>query len=142
MSNKLTFSNSSIESIEGVDYLKLNEESHYKTGFAGGILFVKSKYKIIKLLKNPFIKIILWFLYLKYEKKIQEVSIPKEYQDELRGCAEAIKISYKYLLLINLIYFTKSEAVPALPFSILTDLYFWGTILMSQRCWQSSRYGI
>ena len=101
---RLTFSNSYIESIDGIDYLNLREENYYKTGLAAGNLFVKSKYKIIKLLKNPFIKIILWFLHLKYEKKIQEVSIPKVYQDELRGCAEATKIPYKYLLIINLIY--------------------------------------
>lgn len=104
MSEKLTFSNSSIESIEGIDYLKLREENHYKTGLAAGSLFVKSNYKIIKLLKNPFVKIILWFLYLKYKNKVQEIRVPKEYQDELKGCAEVVKIPYKYLLLINLIY--------------------------------------
>ena len=104
MNGKITFSNSSLESINGIDYLRLREESHYKTGLAAGNLFVKSNYKIIRLLKNPFVNIILWFLRLKYEKKIPEVRIPKEYQDELRGCAEATKIPYKYLLLINLIY--------------------------------------
>lgn len=82
----------------------MREEGYYKTGFAAGSLFVKSNYKIIKLLKNPFVKIILWLLDIKYKNKIQEVKIPKEYQDELKGCAEATKIPFQYLLLINLIY--------------------------------------
>src|SRR3989338_2293687 len=104
MNKKITFSNSYIESIEGIDYLSLREENYYKTGFAAGNLFLKSNYKIIRLLKNPLTRIFLWFLYLKYKNKTQEVHVPKEYQDELRGCAEATKIPYKYLLLINLIY--------------------------------------
>ena len=104
MDEKITFSNSYIQSIAGIDYLNLREKNHYKTGFAAGNLFVKSDYKIIILLNNPFVKIILWFLHLKYEKKISGIHIPKEYQEELRGCAEATKIPYKYLLLINLIY--------------------------------------
>ena len=47
MNKKITFSNSYIESIEGIDYLSLREENYYKTGFAAGNLFLKSNYKII-----------------------------------------------------------------------------------------------
>lgn len=104
MSGKITFRNSYLESINGIDYLNLREKNHYETGFAAGTLFLKSDYKIIKLFKNPLVRIILWILQHKYKSKIREVRIPKEYQDELRGCAEAVKIPYRYLLLINLIY--------------------------------------
>lgn len=103
-SEKKVFNNSYIESISGIDYLYLREENHYKTGLAAGTLFVKSDYKIIRLLKNPSLKIILWFLNLAYQSRSETVRVPQEYQDELRGYAEAVKIPYKYLLLINLIY--------------------------------------
>lgn len=102
--NKIIFSNSYIKSTDGVDYLNLREENYYQTGLAAGNLFVKSNYKIIKLLKNPFVRIILWFLNLRFKNQIQEIKVPREYQDELMGCAEGTKIPYKYLVLINLIY--------------------------------------
>ncbi|MCL5666388.1 MAG: C45 family peptidase [Patescibacteria group bacterium] len=104
MNGKLQFRNSYIESIDGIDYLSLDEKNYYDTGFATGILLAKSGYKIIKLLRNPLVKILLWLLYLKYKIRIKGVSIPEEYQDELNGCADAIKVRYKYLLFINLIY--------------------------------------
>ncbi|MSU55997.1 MAG: hypothetical protein EXS51_01670 [Candidatus Taylorbacteria bacterium] len=104
MKIKLKFNNSYLESISNVDYLSLNEENHYKTGFAAGTLFVKANYKIIKLLKNPFIKMILKFLYSKHKKRMQGIRVPEEYLEELRGYSESTKISYEHLLLINLRY--------------------------------------
>lgn len=104
MSGKIIFSKSYLESIGGIDYLKLEEENHYKTGFAAGSLFVKSNYKIIKFLKNPITRIILKFLYSKYKTRMQTIRVQKEYLEELRGYSESTRIPYEHLLLINLIY--------------------------------------
>lgn len=104
ISQKLTFNNSYLESIKGIDYLNLNEENHYKTGFAAGSLFVKANYKIINFLKNPFVKIILKFLYFKHKTRMQTIRVPEEYLEELRGYSQSTKIPYEHLLLINLIY--------------------------------------
>lgn len=101
---KLTFSNSCLESITGIDCLYLNEENHYKIGLAAGTLFTRSGYKMIKLLKNPFVKIILKILYSKYKTRLQTIRLPQEYQEELRGYSDATGISYNHILLMNVIY--------------------------------------
>ena len=107
MNQRITFGNSYLESISGIDHLNLREKNHYETGFAAGNLFIESNNKMIRLFKNPFAKIVLWCLYLKHKNKIHDIRVPKEYQDELKGYAEATKIPYKYLLLLNLIYEVK-----------------------------------
>ena len=104
MIGKLTFSNSYLESIKGIDCLYLNEENHYKIGLAAGTLFTRSDYKMIKLLKNPFVKIILKIFYSKYKTRLRTIRLPQEYQEELRGYSDATGISYNHILLVNLIY--------------------------------------
>ena len=104
MNKKFTFSNSYLESVHGIDYLNLGEENHYKTGLAAGHLLVKSDCKVIKFIKNPLIKIILKFLYLKHKTRLETIKFPEDYRDELRGYSDATRIPYKYLHLINLIY--------------------------------------
>src|SRR3989344_1573628 len=101
---RLIFSNSCLESFDGIDYLKLEEENHYKTGFAAGSLFLMAKYKVIKILKNPFVKIILKFLYSKHKTRLQTIRVFGEYLEELRGYSESTKIPYEHLLLLNLMY--------------------------------------
>ncbi len=104
MKNRLTFSNSYLETTNGIDYLVLREQDYYKTGLAYGNLLIQSKNKFISFLKNPIAKIILLILYFLNEKKLYSIKVPEQYLEELKGFAEATGIKYKYLLLANLIY--------------------------------------
>lgn len=104
MNKRLIFSNSYIESIDGIDYLKLEEENYYKTGYAAGKLFVESKNGLILFFKNPIVQFILRVLYFLKKRRMKEIRVPEQYQEELRGLSDSMKIKYKYLLLANLIY--------------------------------------
>lgn len=104
MIKKFTFSNSYIESIEGIDYLSLNEENHYKTGFAAGTLFIRSKNQLIFFFKSSLVKIIVSILCFFKKKKLFKITVPPQYLEELKGFSEATGINYKHLLLANLIY--------------------------------------
>ncbi|GEM_PF-6749692 len=97
----IKYSKSSIEKIKGIDYLKLKEKDYYSTGYAYGILLIKSKNPMIKILKNPFVKIFLSTLYAITKKHYKNIRIPKEYLDEIRGYSDSTGISYKHLFLLN-----------------------------------------
>ena len=102
--NKIIFSNSYLQSIEGIDYLNLREENYYKTGLACGNLLIKSNNKSIFFLKNFISKIIFSIVYFLKNKELYTIRVPQQYQEELRGFSESTGIKYKHLLLLNLYY--------------------------------------
>ncbi len=95
------YSNSSIENIVGIDYLKLNEKDHYSTGYAYGQLLVKSKNPIIKLLKNRLVRIFLSTAYFLIKKHYKNIRIPKDYADEIKGYSDSTGINYNHIFLLN-----------------------------------------
>ncbi len=97
----IKYGNSSIEKINGIDYLRLKEKDYYSTGYAYGTLLVKSKNPIIKILKNPLVKIFLSILYAITRRHYKTIRIPEEYLDEIRGYSDSTGISYKHLFLLN-----------------------------------------
>ena len=104
MNKKITFNNSSIESIDGVDYLVLREADYYKTGLSYGTLLIQSKNKLIILFKSLKIRILFSILHFFKKEKLCSINVPEQYKEELRGFAEASGIKYEHLLLANLIY--------------------------------------
>ena len=50
--SRITHGSSYIENINGVDFMCLNESSHYETGLASGTLLVKSKNSLIKFFQS------------------------------------------------------------------------------------------
>ena len=82
---KHSYGKSYIESINGIDFLYLNEDDHYKTGYAAGKLFVEAKNGLITFFKNPLTQMVLCALDCFKKRRMEEVRVPKQYQEELRG---------------------------------------------------------
>lgn len=102
--NKVIFSNSYLQSIDGIDYLNLREDNYYKTGLAYGTLLIKSENKLIFFFKNFISKIIFSIFYFLKNKELHTINVPQKYQEELKGISESTGIKYEHLLLVNLYY--------------------------------------
>src|SRR3989338_7006357 len=104
MNSKLTFSNSYLESKNGVDYLVLREQDYYKTGFAYGSLLVQSGNKLILFFKSFKVRAIFSIIHFFKRKQLYSIKVPDQYKEELKGFSQASGIKYEHLLLANLIY--------------------------------------
>jgi hypothetical protein len=93
--------NSSIWTENGMQFLHLNEKDHYSTGYAYGMLILKSKNPVVKFLKKKGSKILLSLLYQITKKYYKNLKIPQEYLDELKGYADSTKIPYNHLFCLN-----------------------------------------
>lgn len=104
MNNKLTFSNSYLEMIDGIDYLVLHEQDYHKTGFAYGSLLVQSGNKLILFFKSFKVRAIFSIVHFFKRKQLYSIKVPEQYKEELKGFSQASGIKYEHLLLANLIY--------------------------------------
>ncbi len=95
------YSNSTLQTISGIDYIYLNEKTSYETGYAFGRLLVESKNRLVRLVKNPIIKLFLYGGALITTHLLKRVFVPGEYLEELRGLADATGIPFRILCLLN-----------------------------------------
>ena len=98
------FRNSTLTTHNGVDFLVLNENDYYSTGYAYGKLLSASKNKSIRLLRNPFLRLLVSMLYWFTKKHLSQIHVPKDYLNELRGYSEGAKISYNHLFFLNVVF--------------------------------------
>lgn len=93
--------NSYIEKKDNIWRMKINAKNHYESGYKHGELLLKAKHPLLKLIKRKPIQIIISILYKIKRKEFRKLSIPKKYEEELRGLSDSTKIPYKVLFFIN-----------------------------------------
>jgi len=100
----IKYSKSYIRVENGLSYLRLNEKDHYNTGYAYGYLIAKSKNESIRFMKQLWVKLGISTIYAILKKQYNDLRIPQEYKDEIRGYADATGIPYDNLFGLNFFY--------------------------------------
>lgn len=112
MTNKFTWNKSCVQSIDGIVYLDLNEKTYYDNGYASGMLLNKSNNKALAFFQNPIVRAFCAAYSHIKKKHLENIRIPQEYLDELKGYADGANLPYDILFFYNFAYDIFTKGVP------------------------------
>ena len=100
----LAYSKSTLQHINGIDVIHLNEDTPFETGYAFGRLLMLSENAMAAFFRSRIVGVILRCLSFFSRRYLNRVELPDRYQAEIAGCAVATEIPYQNVLFLNVCF--------------------------------------